>query len=124
MLNNNIQTGRLVRWIQRALKISRRSLHSQHRVAALVIRGGNVLGSAVNSSSITYGSDKWSKHAEVRALRPNRDYTGATILVARHGGSMSRPCHNCMAVIKDAHIKEIVYLDWNGNLRTERVDGV
>jgi hypothetical protein len=29
-----------------------------------------------------------------------------------------------MAVIKDAHIKEIVYLDWNGNLRTERVDGV
>ncbi len=60
-------------------------------------------------------------HAEARALRPHVDYRGAKLYSARSNRRISKPCPDCMAKIRTAGIKEIIYVDINNNLIRERV---
>lgn len=58
-------------------------------------------------------------HAEMSAiLKARTDLYGATIYVARTTAfgtlSMSKPCHLCMAMIREAGIKNIYYTTMNG----------
>lgn len=88
-------------------------------MCALVAKGGVVLSAAVNMTGSLYRDD--GKHAECRALRPNRDYRGATIYVARANGLVSRPCAKCMPLLVAAGIKRAVYCNSYGNLVSERI---
>lgn len=80
------------------------------RMASVVVYGGKVLSKACNMEG---------KHCEVRALRPHRDYSGATVYVARTNGLISRPCKRCIPVLKSAGIARMVYINIEGNLTCE-----
>lgn len=99
-------------WIKVAHKESANGVHHSHLLGAVIVRGGAVLAKAANRSPI---------HAEVRAIKKAGDCQGAVLFVVRRTLSMSRPCPNCMANIKNAGIKKIVYLDWHGEVQEERL---
>lgn len=72
------------------------------RMAAVVVRGGQVLSFATNHHH---------RHAEARALRPHMDYTGATVYVMRLNKKVSKPCPECQNALKAAGIRKAVYVN-------------
>lgn len=80
------------------------------RMAALVVKSNSLINKSVNQIN---------KHAEVRCLRPHRDYEKATLVVARTNGLISRPCKKCIPIIRAAGIRNIVYINLEGNLVRE-----
>lgn len=96
-----------------ALRLTRNSTHSKHKMAALIVRGGAILSQAANKHT-------WGEHAEKRALtlkRANKP-EGATMYIAREGHKMSKPCNNCMKMIKSFRIKNIVFANWSKKLES------
>lgn len=83
-------------------------------MAAVIVSGGNVLACAVNGA-------RTGRHAELRAISRDRDFSGATIYVARHSGGISRPCRMCFEVIKAAGITKMVFIDEAGHLTSKKV---
>jgi deoxycytidylate deaminase len=108
-------------WIRLALKQSLTSPHDRYHVAAVAIRGGNVLSMATNGSPSSHGLYKTSLHAEARCLRRGANYSGAVLIIVREGSRMSRPCNACMIKIKSANIKKIVYLSWTADVQVENI---
>lgn len=102
----------MFRYYQIALRLAQKSTHAQHKMAAVVIRGGQVVAAAANSGA-------WKRHAERRCLK--HGVTGDMIVIARAGGGMSRPCPLCMAAIRASGIREIVYSGWDKKLVKESV---
>lgn len=100
------------RWYNLALKIAEDSNHA-YKMGAVIIRGGSVLALACNQA-------EWGKHAEVRAIAKGNDLRDATIIIARRGKRMSKPCLDCMIKIKQVGITKIVYVDWSGNMVIEK----
>lgn len=101
------------RWYDLALRLCRESQHSK-RMAAVVVRGGNVLSCGVNRK-------ERYQHAEIRALRKKGDFAGATIFIARDGNRMSRPCDMCLDIIRKAKIRQIVYANWDREVVIESI---
>jgi tRNA(Arg) A34 adenosine deaminase TadA len=85
------------------------------RMAAMVVKSGRVLSIATNYNkrSRTTPPNRWSTHAEIRALRNASDTKNATLYVARlaKDGSYatSKPCAWCMEHIITAKINRVVY---------------
>jgi deoxycytidylate deaminase len=91
-------------------------------MGAIIVRGGAVLSQAHNLGRKTgTGIPNRGRHAEERALSPHRDFTGATICVARLDSKISKPCENCWRKIKKAGIRKIIYVDANDNVIIENV---
>lgn len=97
-----------------AHKLSFTGSHSnkKFRMAAVVAKGGAVL---------SVGANIRDHHAEMRALRPHRCFEGATIYVARTTGGVSRPCDDCMRLIRNAGLSYIVYFNSLRETVKERV---
>lgn len=96
------------KFIRLANKAAEGSKHDQHFMAAVVVKGGSVLAMEANGAS-------GRGHAEARALRPHRNYKGATIYIVRlNGRKVSKPCPHCTQIIKDAGISEVVFTDVDG----------
>lgn len=97
-----------------AWKLSFRSTYPEQnkRMAAIVVKGGSVLCAENN---------RLYKHAERRAIRPHADNEGATIYIARSNGRISKPCPECMDVIKSSGIRCICYINTQGNLVKEYI---
>lgn len=90
-------------WVNLAHKISLRSTHPQHRLGAVIIRGGSVLATAANT-------ERWHHHAERRALNACADPSGATLVVARStGGRLAKPCPACEIALRAAGIARVIY---------------
>ena len=100
-------------YIEIAYKHTKNSTHPQHAMSAVVVKGGRIL-------SVAHNLDRRRAHCEVRALRPHQDFTGATIIVVRSNGRISKPCPTCRAAIKKAGIKRIVFIDENCNIVKEK----
>ena len=98
------------KYLRIAWKLTSRSLAKQQRMAAVIVKGGAVLD---------YGHNYLFNHAERRAIRPNRDYAGATIYVMRHNRGCSRPCNDCQQLIINAGIKRAVYVAKDGSTVVE-----
>jgi deoxycytidylate deaminase len=96
---------------------ARRSNHPQFRLAALVLRGGNI---------VSIGWNKDHLHAEHTALNRawRSDLEGSSLLVVRLKKSgtfgMARPCPDCMQRIHTAGIKKVMYTNEVGELETIR----
>ena len=103
-------------WLRQATRAAELSA-AVHRHAAIVVRGGSVLGRGFNKNknhhSCTGGRRNLSVHAEVDALSHVEDAAGATMYVARinkQGKAMlSRPCDSCYKAIKQAGVRRIVF---------------
>lgn len=92
--------------------------HPRHRHASLILRGGALLSSATNAGG---------RHAEVRALMklwPNKR-KGTTVvnirITAAGAVGISRPCSRCMAVLKEAGVRSVVYTDRKGQWAQEKI---
>lgn len=103
-------------FVSLALRLAAKSSHPKYKMAAVVIKGGNVLNHACNTGT-------WHEHAERQALKnlPLKKTHNATLLIARLGGRMSKPCDACMAAIKCAGIRKIVYQNWSKETVTQKV---
>lgn len=114
----------MTRWINAALKASKAARHPKYSLGVVVVKGGRLLSRAANLGRPAHWRfPKRGSHAEKRALRPHLcDFTGATIYVVRSDGGMSRPCDDCMNLIREAKISRIFYFDWDGKVVSERVN--
>jgi len=93
-----------------ATKLSKTSRHKAQRMAAIVVRGGSVVSAEVNIDR---------KHAEARAIRPHQNLIGCDIYVARSNGRVSKPCPACQVLIKEAGIRRMIYIGWDGSIVKE-----
>lgn len=104
--------------ISLAIREASRARHKQHRLGAVLLKGGKPVASAHNFDRT---------HAEVAAMDRvwKSELQGLTILVvrARKGGGlgMAKPCPDCMEKLVAAGIKKVVYSDDDGNLVTVRI---
>ena len=99
-----------------AIKLAETS-EEKMRHGCIVVLGGSVQSVGVNKRTndpYIHKNLHWlSEHAEMAALRRCKRTKGATIYVARVNNAgeqrMSRPCHKCMKLLREAGIKRIVY---------------
>jgi len=115
----------MVRWVRIAFKVAKKGRHKVHHVGAVVIKGGRVVSKAANMSR-PYQKINCGFHAEERALRGNKDFRGAVIIVVRSNvksniSGLSRPCDKCMKVIRAKGIKKIGYINQDKEFVLERV---
>ncbi len=105
-----------IRWLRHALIQAEQAPHAQWRVGAVIVRGGNILGTGFNR----YRNDPSqvelsgvSYHAEAAAIRKAGDIRGATLYVARvtRSGDLgsSRPCARCQALLAHSEIDTVVW---------------
>jgi tRNA(Arg) A34 adenosine deaminase TadA len=104
--------------INQALRVAKSSTY-RWKHGAVVVRGGRVIGFAPNKfrNSPFVDPENVTDHAEaaiIRELLKNySDLRNSTIYIARISNNdeirMSRPCPDCMKLIVEAGIKEIVY---------------
>lgn len=93
------------------------AIDSDYRVkmAAMVVKSGRVLSitTNINKRSPTTPPNRWSTHAEIRALRSATDTKNATLYIARlsKNGSYAtaKPCAWCMEHILTAKIDRVVF---------------
>lgn len=101
-----------------AMRLTRRSTHRRHALAAVVVRGGRVLSAAANGR-------QQNSCAERRALRWKRASTGcfagAELYVARSNGLCSKPCPSCRDAIVRAGIRKVYFVNRDGHLEEWRV---
>lgn len=85
------------------------------RMGAVVVKSGRVLSidTNYNKRSPYTPPNRWSTHAEIRALRSASDTKGATLYIARLSKSgdvaLAKPCAWCMEHIITAKIDRVVY---------------
>lgn len=90
------------------------------RMAAMVVKSGRVLSINTNyhKRSPYTPPNRWSTHAEIRALRSASDTKDSTLYVARlakNGNYASaKPCAWCMEHIITAKVDRVVYTDYEG----------
>jgi len=103
-------------WIDRAIKVARKSEH-RVRVGTVLIAGSRIVYACNrirNSPDISYVHA--TVHAEMGAIRRHPKARGGTIYVARLGSQgrllPSFPCSRCFPEIVNADIRRIVW--WNG----------
>lgn len=108
-------------WYNLAYKTALKSNHEKHRMGAVIVQGGRVISHSPNGHSRRWGLEKFSRHAEARALSRLECLEGATIIVARVNNGCSKPCDRCQERIRKAGISKIVYVNHDGNLVCERL---
>lgn len=91
------------------------------RLGALILDKGRVVARGRNSTKTHPIADRFGMyclHAEIDALRKCNN--GDTLLVVRVNRknelTCAKPCDNCLAAIKEAGIKRILFSDWAGNI--------
>ena len=85
-------------------------------MGCVIVRGGSLVSSAYNLHG-------WGRHAELRALRPKRDYSGCVLYVVRLNGKVSTPCTMCMEAIRKAKISRVVSVNWESTTEVTKVVG-
>lgn len=136
-------THREQRFFNIAKEISYLSNYKRARVGAVVVIGNRILSTACNSLktrplqyryNVYRGFDNYEnsiprEHAEIAALSPligkMIDWNKVSIYVYRElkngKKGCSRPCAACSKLIKDLGIKNIYYINENGNFEKEKV---
>jgi deoxycytidylate deaminase len=98
---------------------ARKSKHSQHKLGAVIVKGHRILATGFNSMRSSAVTKTPTLHAEAAAIlhllkeRRLEDLAGAEMYVTRftRGGNVgcSKPCANCMSLIRSVGIKLVHY---------------
>lgn len=104
--------------VKKALQEAEKSTHN-YKLGAVIFKNGKIISRGYNKTnrgiSPNYGHWAGSCHAEIAAIIAARtDLKGKSILVARKGRLLARPCTSCRAAIKESGIKNIFYTDGVG----------
>ncbi len=102
-----------------ASKEALKSSFKQHRVGAVIVKGGNILSTGYNQLRPSKLLQTNTLHAEAAAilklLKEHRleDLSGATLYVTRFtkGGKvgMARPCPECESLIRSVGISRVYF---------------
>lgn len=90
---------RLTKLLKTANKEAVKSKHN-HKLGAVIYKHGKIVSKGFNKTNrgfnANYGHWAGSLHAEIAAIIAARtSLKGATLLVARKGGGLARPCESC-----------------------------
>jgi tRNA(Arg) A34 adenosine deaminase TadA len=99
-----------------------------HKLGAVAVRGGRVLGvganKARNTPSLDIPRSAWSVHAEASCLRQVAYPNGATLYVARVTGvgrtRLARPCPRCWDLAYRLGVTKLIYTT-NHGVAVERI---
>ena len=110
---------------RQAEKLARKNKTSSHfRLGAVISQGARVFSRGTNQTK-PKGIIPCSVHAEEAALRRLPILDGGDIYVARvladDSLAISRPCDNCMKLIREKHLDTIHFIDKNGFWRSEEL---
>ena len=130
------------RFFNIAKEMSQLSNFSRARVGAVVTSGKRILSASCNSTKTRplqfyynkyrnfedYKNSNSCEHAEISALSPligkEIEWDKVSIYTYRElkngKRACSRPCVACMSLIKDLGIKNIYFIDENGNYAKEK----
>lgn len=102
-----------------AAKTALHSTFKQHRVGAVLVKGGNILSTGFNTRQPSSVLGTPTRHAEasciLKLMKEQRQHelVGSSIYVTRFtaGGrvGLARPCNACMGLIQASGIKRIYY---------------
>jgi deoxycytidylate deaminase len=101
-------SGRHARFIEMAATLAANKAIGEQRHGAIVVGGGRILGKGFNDESR-------GRHAEHSCLNKNwaSEMKGAILYIARIRATqrfgMSRPCEQCLQLIREYGIRSIVY---------------
>lgn len=88
---------------------------NRFRIACLVVRSGSVLGYDVNFKKVTPATppNRFSTHAEIRAIDSVNDPQGSTVYIARlklnNTKAIAKPCSWCMEYLITNGVYRVVY---------------
>lgn len=107
------------------------SEHNQHRLGAVIVKGGNILATGYNQLRPTKTLRHSTLHAEeaaiLKLLDRNRlhQLAGSSIYVFRttrgNAVGLARPCERCMDLIRSVGIRTIHYTVDEHTTVTEKV---
>ena len=110
-----------------ASKQAKKSLHKQHKLGAVIVKGSRILSTGFNSLRPSQVIGTETLHAEAAAVlkllkeRRLSDLSGAEMYVTRftRGGrvGMSYPCDSCRRLLSSVGIRKVYYTTDEG--RTE-----
>ena len=111
-----------------ASRIARKSQFGQHRLGAVIVKGGRVLSTGFNSLRYSKELKKGNVHAEEAAIlkllkaKRQSSLVGSTMYVTRftpagHIG-LAKPCVHCQSLIQAVGIRDVLYTDNNGGIGT------
>lgn len=105
--------------IRRAAIEALKSTHKQHRMGAVIVKGGRVLSTGYNTMQPSARLGTNTRHAEAHAilklLKEGRLHSlaGADLYVTRftRGGSvgLSRPCSACAELARSVGVSRVFY---------------
>lgn len=113
-----------------AARQAKRSQHRQHRLGAVIVKGGNILSTGFNSIRPSKILGTKTLHAEADAVlqllkqRRLHDLAGSEIYVTRFTKAgqvgMAKPCEACQRLITSVGIKRVHYTNDLGDTVTEK----
>ena len=113
-----------------ASRQAKHSPHVQHKLGAVIVKGGRILSTGFNSIRPSSLLGTRTLHAEAAAIlqllkqRRLHDLAGADIYVTRYtkGGAvgMAKPCDHCRGLIRSGGMLRIHYTTGSGTTVTEK----
>lgn len=124
-------TAKIPRGLKWAERFAERSDHPLHKMGAVVVRNGNLIGAGCNKNHSHPRSKSYENmiHAELAAILnagqiwgtiPNGDLYVVRVTKGRSLAT-SKPCNDCMDLIKEAGIDSVTYIDEKGEVKTEEL---
>lgn len=116
-------------YLKCAAKFAIRSDHTRHKMAAIIVKGGNILSWGVNRNRTHPRSKNYyqSIHAELDAIIgvPRESLSGSKIYIIRvtrigHLAS-SKPCVKCVALLSALGLKSMTYVSEDGKITKEHL---
>lgn len=114
-----------------AEKEALKSQHRQHRLGAVIVKGGRILSSGFNSLRPSSMLKTDTLHAEASAIlkllkeRRQHELVGSSIFVTRftRGGriGLALPCDDCFNLIQSVGIRKIFYTKDDGSTEELKV---
>jgi deoxycytidylate deaminase len=107
-----------------AEKIAKQSQFKQHRVGAVIVKGGNIVATGYNSRQPSKILGTPTRHAEAAAIlsllkeKRQDELVGSVMYVSRftRGGQLgiAAPCPACNALIRSVGIRKVFYTTDDG----------
>lgn len=108
-----------------------KSTFKQHRLGAVIVKGGRVLSTGFNKYGYTKELKFSTIHAEemaiVKCLKKGWQHhlVGSSLFVTRftHGGAVgiSKPCLRCASLLTAVGIRNVHYNDVTGHVKTMKI---
>lgn len=126
-------TSKDKKFIKFTSRLIDKSLHIRYKMAAILVRGSNIVSIGINRQSpkpfyIKNDVGERGLHAEVDCLRmvSRKTTRGSTLYIqgrtAAGNTITSKPCNSCIEHLKRMKIRNIVYTNIHGELVKEKIN--